>query len=208
MSDDETKIEPYYQMQAKQFVDCLFDAACLSESLSRDGMKRVEDLLALMFQQQVNSGVKAAGFVKQYKKLGGGDGARHEEEKRWIARVKVAEERVRQMEVIDAEFQETEKKIDAWHKDVTELLLLLLPDDTRSTSNRHAQAEHAARVILAQAFALGIAEPDLCPGETIHSAEAICGNIHKSEAFSCQLSKGHTGKHQFIFKGLDHKEEW
>ena len=152
MSDDETKIEAYYQMQAKQFVDCLFDAACLSESLSRDGMKRVEDLLALMFQQQVNSAVKAAGFVKQYKKLGGDESARHEEEKRWIARAKIAEEQVRQMEVIDAEFQETDKRVDAWHKDVVELLQLLLSDDSRSTSNRLAQAEHGARVHISSGF--------------------------------------------------------
>lgn len=64
---DPTKIEPYYQAQAKQLVDGLFDGGFFSETLSRDGMNDVEDLIAFFFQTICNSSVKAALMVKKFK---------------------------------------------------------------------------------------------------------------------------------------------
>lgn len=93
MSEEEKKIDAHYRAQAKQLVDTLFDLGLLSESLSRDGISAIEDLVALYFQQIGESAAKCAGFTKKYKRLGGKDeGAeRHEEEKRWIARAQKAE---------------------------------------------------------------------------------------------------------------------
>ena len=152
MSDEETKIEPYYQMQAKQFVDCLFDAGRLSESLSRDGMKRIEDLLALMFQQQVNGAVRTSGLVKQYKKLGEDESARHEEEKRWIARAKEAEARVEAMEIID-------QGLSLWHTGVIKLLMRLCGPPIPYCAD--------AVELLQVATELHLVEPDLGPGRII-----------------------------------------
>lgn len=94
---EEKKIEPYYQAQGKQLVDTLFDLGLLSESLSRDGINAIEDLVALHFQQIGESAARCAHFTKRYKQISGSPpGAaseveRHEEEKRWIARAKEAE---------------------------------------------------------------------------------------------------------------------
>jgi hypothetical protein len=103
---EEPRIEPHYQNQAKQLIDTLFDLGLLSESLSRDGIKNVEDLVALYFQQIATSAAKCAGFGKRYKILAGrvkkdddDERQRHEEEMRWIARAKEAEKRVRELEL-------------------------------------------------------------------------------------------------------------
>ena len=94
----EPVIEPYYQGLAKNLVDTLFDLGLLSESMSRDGIDGVEDLVGLHFQQIATSAAKCAGFGKRYKVLAGrlkkdddDERKRHEEEMRWIARAKEVE---------------------------------------------------------------------------------------------------------------------
>ena len=62
-----TPIEPFYQVQAKQVVDGLFDKGYFSEVLSRDGMKDVEDLLAFYFQTTCTSAVRAALMLRKVK---------------------------------------------------------------------------------------------------------------------------------------------
>lgn len=64
---EEKKIEPYYQAQAKRLVDCLFDKGYFSETLSRDGMNDVEDLLAYYLQTVAKSAAKCAVMTKKLK---------------------------------------------------------------------------------------------------------------------------------------------
>ena len=109
---EEPRIEPYYQNQGKFLTDTLFDLGCLSESLSRDGIAKIEDLAALMFQQIADSVSRCSGFVKKYKKSGGeGERVRHEEELRWIARAKEAEARVVALEKLLVREEQADK---AW----------------------------------------------------------------------------------------------
>ena len=151
MSDDETKIEPYHRNQGKFLVDTLFDLGLLSESLSRDGINHIEDLVALMFQQHADAASRCSGFVKKYKKAGE-DGQRHEEEMRWIARAQEAEGRVAELEVAD-------QHLDLWHKGIVDFL--------REVSRPPIYLETAAD-LLSQAFELGIAEPDLTTGRILN----------------------------------------
>jgi hypothetical protein len=151
MSDDEPKIEPYYRNQGKFLVDTLFDLGLLSESLSRDGIDRIEDLVALMFQQHADAVSRCSGFTKKYKK-GGEDGQRHEEEMRWIARAKEAETRI-------TEFEAKNEPLDQWHKAVVDFL--------REVSRPPIYLETAAD-LLNEAFELGVAEPDLKPGRILN----------------------------------------
>jgi hypothetical protein len=64
---EEKKIEPHYQAQAKQLVDCLFDKGYFSETLSRDGMNDVEDLLAFSLQLAAESAARTAVLAKKLK---------------------------------------------------------------------------------------------------------------------------------------------
>jgi hypothetical protein len=63
------KIEPFYQMQAKQFIDGMYDAKVFSEKMTRDDMKGFEDLLAYLFQTQAKSTKKAIEFLSSLKHL-------------------------------------------------------------------------------------------------------------------------------------------
>jgi hypothetical protein len=59
MSEPE-KVETYYQAQAKNVVDHLFDAKYFHPDITRDGMAAVEELLAFMFQTNAKSAVRCA----------------------------------------------------------------------------------------------------------------------------------------------------
>ena len=103
---EEPRIKPHYQSQGKQLVDFLFDEGFLSESLSRDGMDVIEELLAFYLQTEADRawGARCAEITKKYKatpaqKEGEGP-ARSKEEKRWIARAKAAEARVAALEKV------------------------------------------------------------------------------------------------------------
>ena len=63
----EEKIESFYQVRAKEFVDVLFNQEYFRKDVSRDGMKDVENLLAWIFQTQCQSAVKCALLTKKIK---------------------------------------------------------------------------------------------------------------------------------------------
>jgi hypothetical protein len=118
-NNEEPRIEPYYQAQAKQLTDSLFDLGLLSESMSRDGVDNVEGLVALYFQQIATSAAKTAGFTKRYKVLAGrlkkdddDERKRHEEEMRWIERCKTAEREVLLWKGLHQKLQEENKHVD------------------------------------------------------------------------------------------------
>ena len=67
MPPEEKKIEPHYQAQAKMLVDGLFDGGFFSETLSRDGMNDVEDLLAFFLQTAAESATRCAIMNKKFK---------------------------------------------------------------------------------------------------------------------------------------------
>lgn len=66
----EEKIAPFYQAQAKDFVDNLFDKGYFREDVSRDGMQDVEDLLAFHIQLTAESAARTAVLVKRVKDRG------------------------------------------------------------------------------------------------------------------------------------------
>jgi hypothetical protein len=61
------KIEPFYQIRAKEIVDMLFDKGYFKEDVSRDGMNDVESFLAWSFQVQCESAKRIALLIKQTK---------------------------------------------------------------------------------------------------------------------------------------------
>lgn len=160
------KIEPFYQAQAKQIADCLFDKGFLSESLSRDGMDAIEELLAFYLQTDAKSAAKCAEMTKKYKahtaQREGEDPARSEEEMRWIARCWKAEGRVRELEGI---FDSEEKAEEAWKwgRKVGDLLKKAL-EPPFGFSGRESFME--ASCLFNDAIKLGIIpEPDCRPGQ-------------------------------------------
>ena len=167
LKSPEPRIEPYYQSQGKFLTDTLFDLGCLSESLSRDGIKRVEDLVALMFQQIADAANRCSSFTKKYKKDGHGEGerVRHEEEMRWISRTQEAENSV----IVLADKL---KKLTPWHKDVVKFLRETLgqPEGRRTGYGEYLGfASH----LLNKAFELGMAGPDCRPGPKIILGDEI-----------------------------------
>jgi hypothetical protein len=59
---EENKIEPYYQLQAKQIIDSMFDCKVFSEKMSRDDMQGFEDLLAFYFHSHAKTAGRCAEF--------------------------------------------------------------------------------------------------------------------------------------------------
>lgn len=63
--DDETKVESYYQKQAQEFIDLLFDKGYFGVATMREDIRKVEDLLAFLFQSQSQGAVKAALLLRR-----------------------------------------------------------------------------------------------------------------------------------------------
>lgn len=61
------EIEKYYQNQAKEFIDGMYDAKVFHEKLTRDDFNGFEDLLAFVLQSQARTAMKMAEFSVKYK---------------------------------------------------------------------------------------------------------------------------------------------
>lgn len=59
---DKPEIEPYYQTQAKQIIDSMFDCKVFSDKLTRDDIQGFEDLIAFYFQSHARTASKCAEF--------------------------------------------------------------------------------------------------------------------------------------------------
>lgn len=62
----EKEIEPYYQGEAKRFVDSMFDSKVFSEKLTRDNIQAYEDLLAFYMQSHAHNAQKIADFRAKF----------------------------------------------------------------------------------------------------------------------------------------------
>lgn len=60
---EKQKIEPFYQQQAKQIIDSMFDNKVFNEKFTRDNMQAYEDLLAYYFQSHANTTRKCIEFT-------------------------------------------------------------------------------------------------------------------------------------------------
>lgn len=58
-------VQPYYQKQAKDVVDMLFDKRLLADDLSRETVKGLEDLMGYLFQTQAETAVQCALLTKK-----------------------------------------------------------------------------------------------------------------------------------------------
>jgi hypothetical protein len=62
---DTPEVEPYYQRQAKDLTNMLFDKRFLADDLSREATDWLEDYLGFVMQSQCQSAVKAALLSKK-----------------------------------------------------------------------------------------------------------------------------------------------
>lgn len=60
--DDNHKVDPHHQNQAKMIVDVLFDSRTFNDDLSRDDLKNVEDLMAMYLDSNAESAYQIAKF--------------------------------------------------------------------------------------------------------------------------------------------------
>ena len=70
MTNEEIKVEPYYQRHAKDLVDLLFDKGYINPDVSRDGMKELEDFIGYLFQSQSQSSARCAVLSAKLKQRG------------------------------------------------------------------------------------------------------------------------------------------
>ena len=63
----DTPAEPYYQRQAKDFIDTLHDRGYLNPDVKRSEMQQLEDLLAYFFQSQCDMAAKSAKLLLRAK---------------------------------------------------------------------------------------------------------------------------------------------
>jgi hypothetical protein len=63
------KIEPYYQTQAKDIIDSMFNNKVFNSKMTRDDMQGFEDLIAFYFQSHANTVRKCAEFSNSIKHL-------------------------------------------------------------------------------------------------------------------------------------------
>jgi len=63
------EIEPYYQTQAKQIIDAMFDTKVFNSKMTRDDMQGFENLLAYYFQSHADTAKKCAEFTLKVKHL-------------------------------------------------------------------------------------------------------------------------------------------
>jgi len=63
---NEEKIEPYYQNNAKQIIDSMFDVKIFKEEITRDDMIGFEDLIAYYLQSQAYTARKIADFQAKW----------------------------------------------------------------------------------------------------------------------------------------------
>ena len=63
------KIEPYYQSQAKQIIDSMFDCKVFNEKMTRNDMQGYEDLIAFYFQSFAETQRRMAEFSKTLEHL-------------------------------------------------------------------------------------------------------------------------------------------
>lgn len=66
---EEEKIEPFYQSEAKNIVDNLFDNKLFRDGVTRDHIKCIEDLIAYYFQSHARMVIKSTELKMRYKKL-------------------------------------------------------------------------------------------------------------------------------------------
>ena len=64
--------EPYYQRQAKDFIDTLHDRSYLNPDVKRSEMQQIEDLLAYYFQSQSESAVRSTKLLQRAKRTNNG----------------------------------------------------------------------------------------------------------------------------------------
>lgn len=62
-----TEVEPYYQRQAKEFVDLMFDKGLMNPELSRNSLQAIEDYIAFTFQSQAYSASRMAEITARRK---------------------------------------------------------------------------------------------------------------------------------------------
>lgn len=69
MSKDK-EVDGYYIKQAENFIDSLFDKGYFSDNLTRDDMRKIDELLAYLFQSYVDSGVRMSELTRKISKEG------------------------------------------------------------------------------------------------------------------------------------------
>ena len=63
------EIEKKYQKDAKDFIDTLFDNGYFHENVKRDDMRKIEELLAYLFQSNVNSAIRAKDMLRKIREI-------------------------------------------------------------------------------------------------------------------------------------------
>lgn len=64
---DEKKPDPYYQKQANDLVNLLYDKRFLADDVARESMDKLEGFIAFILQSTAESAVRAHDLVKSFR---------------------------------------------------------------------------------------------------------------------------------------------
>ena len=67
MSDADKPAEPYYQRQAKDFIDVVHDRGYFNPDVKRSEMQQIEDLLAFYWQSHAEMAARATKLLLRAK---------------------------------------------------------------------------------------------------------------------------------------------
>lgn len=62
----EDKIEPYYNMRAKEVIDVMFDAKIFKETITRDDMNGFQELIGYLLQSDARTSQKMAKWKAEW----------------------------------------------------------------------------------------------------------------------------------------------
>ena len=65
----EIKVEPYYQRQAKDLTNLLFDKGFLADDLTRESIDWLEDYIGFVFQSRCEMAAKAAVLSRKSREI-------------------------------------------------------------------------------------------------------------------------------------------
>ena len=66
MATEKPEVEPYYDREAKQVIDTMFDAKIFKETVTRDDMNGFQDLLGYILQTHAYSAQKLAKWKAEW----------------------------------------------------------------------------------------------------------------------------------------------
>jgi len=65
---EEVEVEPYYQREAKEFVNFIFDKGFIAADCSRESIAALENYVAFILQSRIEMAIKSHDLIKRVRR--------------------------------------------------------------------------------------------------------------------------------------------